>query len=406
MLGALWLLSLCVVSVIALWSGETLLTLTSVLALLISGSLPLWRRYCLTNVSYSRSLGTTRAEFGEIVTLVVSITNLKLLPLSWLRITDSVPDGVRIEGGAAVQEDRSAQGHVFTMLFAILPYQRVTRRLRIHCMRRGDLAFGPTILESGDLLGTLARQQRLEAVDRLLVYPKMIRLHLGRLPSNQILGRDAAHRSLLTDPLRPIGAREYRSGDPYRSIDWRSSARFDTLMVHEWEPSATPVLHLILNLEGLNVSVPAWEADATEFAISLAASLARYGAERRWAIGLCANGHGGGIQIALAPSANPRQFPAILELLARADSNPAASVTSLLTQSSRSVPVGTALVVITTTVDNRLRHTVRDLHRRGWQVLIMSVAPENLTTPVERIPLIQVPYDAGWKERDALVLGN
>jgi hypothetical protein len=49
---------------------------------------------------------------------------------------------------------------------------------------------------------------------------------------------------------------------------------------------------------------------------------------------------------------------------------------------------------------------VRDLHRRGWQVLIMSVAPENLTTPVERIPLIQVPYDAGWKERDALVLGS
>src|SRR3954452_21592119 len=98
MLGGLWLLSLCVVGVIALWSGETLLTLTSVLALLISGSLPLWRRYCLTNVSYSRSLGATRAEFGEIVTLVVSITNLKPLPLSWLRITDSVPDGVRIEG--------------------------------------------------------------------------------------------------------------------------------------------------------------------------------------------------------------------------------------------------------------------------------------------------------------------
>src|SRR5262249_21612724 len=99
LLGPLWILPLCVILVISLWSGSSLLSLVVTLALLISGSLPLWRRYCLTGVTYERQISVSRAAFGEVITLVARISNVKVLPLTWLRIDDTLPSGVRVLDG-------------------------------------------------------------------------------------------------------------------------------------------------------------------------------------------------------------------------------------------------------------------------------------------------------------------
>ncbi len=237
MLGELWIVTLLLVGIVAVWSGAALLTLTVLLAGLVSVSLLIWRRYCLAGVSYRRELGATRAAFGETVALTLELINLKLLPLTWLRIEDTVPRGLAIAGATVVGQGRADRTQALTLLTAMLPYERVVRRMEIRCNRRGELAFGPAVLELGDYLGTLTRRAAQPETDRLIVYPKLFPVHLGPLPSDRLLGRDRAHRSALADPVRAIGAREYRPGDPYRSIDWRSSARSDTLMVRVAEPS-------------------------------------------------------------------------------------------------------------------------------------------------------------------------
>jgi len=403
LLGALWVLPLCVILVISLWSGSSLLTLVVVLALLISGSLPLWRRYCLAGVTYERQISASRAAFGEVITLVATISNIKALPLTWLLIDDALPRGVSVLGRAQGLDHRNRTG-VLRVFLSILPYQRVTKRIRLHCMRRGMLVIGPATLESGDYLGT--RGQRLTDADvyRLLVYPKVFRLQIGRLPSDQILGRYSRRRSLLADPVRTIGARDYRPGDPYRLIDWRSSARFDRLMVRVAEPSTTPILELVLDLEITGKAD--WEGDAVEFAIAIVASLARYAAERRWAFGLVANGESGNVPVFIRPSAAPGQLPAIMEALASVSVVATRSVVSLIAPHALGVPAGTTLLLVTARIDARLRSSLIELHRRGWGLLVLYVAPAYVPMRAESFPLIRVPYEANWVERDALVLGQ
>jgi uncharacterized protein (DUF58 family) len=401
LLGPLWILPLCVILVISLWSGSSLLSLVVTLALLISGSLPLWRRYCLTGVTYERQISVSRAAFGEVITLVAKISNVKALPLTWLRIDDTLPSGVIVLDGNLGPYRRSGVLHLF---LAVLPYQRVTKRMRLHCMRRGMLSFGPATLESGDYLGTRGQRLTNADVNRLLVYPKVFRLQIGRLPSEQVLGRDSKRRSLLADPVRAIGARDYRPGDPYRSIDWRSSARFDRLMVRVAEPSTTPSLELVLNLEITGRSD--WEGDAIEFAISLVASLCRYAVERRWAVGLLANGDSDNVPVFIRPSAAAGQFPAIMEVLASADVLATRSVTSLLAPHALGVSAGTTLLLVTTSINERLRSALIELHRLGWGLLVLYVAPQYVPMRAEGFPLIRVPYEANWVERDALVLGQ
>ena len=65
-----------------------------------------WDRYCLVGLGYRRTLGQTRAFFGEEVPLTLEIVNAKPLPLAWLEIEDAVP-GQGVEQGRADADQRS-----------------------------------------------------------------------------------------------------------------------------------------------------------------------------------------------------------------------------------------------------------------------------------------------------------
>ena len=267
MLDELWLFVIGATGVWAVWTGRSLLTLAVALALLVSASLLFWRRYSLEGVGYTRRLATDRAAFDETVELKIELTNLKPLPLTWLQIEDMVPRRLTIEGGTVLQGP-SDFFQFLTIVVAMLPYERIVRRLKVRCVRRGEHVFGPASLESGDYLGTLTKYGTLGNTDRLIVYPKIFRIEVGRLPSNQILGRDAARRSYLTDPIRTIGARDYTHGDPYRFIDWRATARLAKLMVRILEPSTTPILDIVVNIR-----TPAPSATITNLTISNSSSV-------------------------------------------------------------------------------------------------------------------------------------
>ncbi|MGH7030348.1 MAG: DUF58 domain-containing protein, partial [Stellaceae bacterium] len=264
MLNALWLLVLTAAGCWAIWAGHSLLTLAVALSALVSASLVLWRRFSLTGVTYARRLGNHHVPFGATVEMTVELINLKPLPLTWLQIEDNIPRRFRIEGGSVQQGRRS---EFFQIVVAMLPYERVVRHLRVHCIRRGEHEFGPAEVRSGDYLGVLTSYGTFRETERLVVYPKIFPVRLGRLPSNQILGKDAARRIFLTDPLRAVGAREYTPADPYRSIDWRATARLGALMVRVFEPSTTPVVDLVLNFRIPTFSSGNTEPDELEFAI-------------------------------------------------------------------------------------------------------------------------------------------
>jgi uncharacterized protein (DUF58 family) len=404
MLDALWLAVICAAGVWAVWSGHRLLALTTALALLASASILLWRRWSLAGVHYRRRLETRSAAFGDTVELTIEILNLKPLPLTWLQIEDVVPRRLVVEG-ASVRQARSEFFHLLTIVVAMLPYERIVRRLKVRCTRRGEHRFGPTSLESGDYLGALTSYGSLRDTDTLVVYPKIFPVELGRLPSNQMLGRDAARRLYMTDPIRVLGAREYVCGDPFRAVDWRATARLDKLMVRIYEPSATPVVDLVLN-----IATPAragnYEPDELEFVISVAASLAAYAAEKRWAVGLRANGYSGRVPIMLPPSAAPGQQREILECLTRASPIASGPIAALLATPALRMPPGATLLLVTTVLDRGLVDAVRDLHRRGRAIFVVHLGTPGIATPELFCAVARIEYDENWTQREALVLGR
>ena len=177
-------------------------------------------------------------------------------------------------------------------------------------------------------------------------------------------------------------------------------------MVRVSEPSTTPILDIVLNFQTATSGRDSWEHEGMEFAISVAASLAAYGAERSWAIGMRGNGYSGGMPIDIRPSAAPEQFRTVLETLARATIATRGSLPSVLAAHDPRVPAGATLLLITTMFDGFLRATLRDLQRRGRAVLVLQIARDHDVSPVERFPVLRIPYDEHWTGHEALVLGQ
>jgi hypothetical protein len=107
-------------------------------------------------VSYRRRLGAEQAQFGELIELAVEFENLKLLPLAALQVEDQMPRHLTVEGGS-ILTGRNGLPQL-CIARAMLPYERVVRRLQVRCTRRGNHQFGPARWHAEDYLGGLSPQ--------------------------------------------------------------------------------------------------------------------------------------------------------------------------------------------------------------------------------------------------------
>ena len=374
------------------------------LVLLLTGIVSLlWSRRCLERVEYRRQLGQRRAFFGEEVELVVEVVNRKLLPLAWLEAEDELPTELAPERGPVVATPRG-RGRLVNLL-SLRPYERVRRRYRLVCRARGEHVFGPVRLRSGDPFGFHAAEARSTQLDYLLVYPRVLPLERLGLPSRDPFGELRTRSWLFEDPLRVVGARDYAPGDGPRRIHWPATARAGRLQVKLYEPTTSHRLVVVLNL---NTVGPDWWAqgydpELLELAVTTAASLAAWAAERGYQVGLSANGSvrrlGGRVRV--PPGRDPEQLGRVLEALARALPFASGPLGALLREEARALPYGTTLVVVAARLDADAAAELRALGAAGNRVVLLLIGDRAAAAP-RGVPLLRVAPAASWRELDAL----
>ena len=85
-------------------------------------------------------------------------------------------------------------------------------------------------------------------------------------------GALSALRTLVEDNLRIIGARDYASGDEFRRIDWKASARRGKLQTRIHERASEPAVAVLLNVTTYEREWQGIAVESFERAVSVAAS--------------------------------------------------------------------------------------------------------------------------------------
>lgn len=240
-------------------------------------------------------------------------------------------------------------------------------------------------IASGDIFGFDIRRQSLPDTEFLLVYPKVVPLTVLGLPALRPFGDLRTPQRLLEDPLRLSAAREYAPGDSFRHIHWKATARRQALQTKVFDPSAARPLAIFLNINTFDFAYEGIDPDLQEYAISAAASIAHWGWENHHAVGLYANSMAqpGGRRIAIRPGSTPEQLPQILEALAMSISYGPWSIQTILQVETPRLSYGTTIVVVTATMNDRLRSILFDLKGREYGVTLVTLgrAGEGLALP-------------------------
>jgi uncharacterized protein (DUF58 family) len=381
MRGEVWLYVVGGVLVGSLLLRQGQLFVVALILLLVAGVSRLWDRYCLYGLSYRRSFGQARAFYGEQVELTVEIVNDKPLPLAWLEVLDGVPGGGLSLSPAHVGPSHLPGRRVLGILLSMRWYQRVRRHYRVTCGARGFHAFGPATLRTGDVFGLTTREIDLPVEDYLLVYPKIVPLERLGLPARNPFGEVPLRRQwLFEDPMRTVGAREYRPGDNPRRLHWKATARSpdQTLQVKLLEPTTTHRVHIVLNV---STAAKNWwwgyDPEALEAVITAAASVASWATERGLLVGIAANARvfhsSAGSGVHLPPSRDPRQLMNVLEALAKLVPMPTMPADALVEIESHGLAYGTTVVMVTAVASSEILHQLRRLRRAGHQPSLLLI---------------------------------
>ncbi|NSW89497.1 MAG: DUF58 domain-containing protein [Firmicutes bacterium] len=278
----------------------------------------LFKRTAFKKLDYKCGFSVKEAHEGDEIYLVETVYNKKLIPVPWLKVEINSSRWLEFAETRSIiaQENR----HV-TSSFFLKSYQKVTRRWKLKCLKRGVFRIDKVTLISGDLLGNATDSLPVEINAEIQVYPQTIELEETFTPVNYLQGDTIVKRWIIEDPFIVSGTREYTTRDPMKKIHWISTARMGRLMVRREDFTSRYGLSVILNIQSIeNEYFDAVYKDFIELGIKAAATIFDRALRNGIPARLATNGStiDGGRQMIYTQEASGRShISSLLSILAR-----------------------------------------------------------------------------------------
>lgn len=359
-------------------TGEGLYFRLSYLWGLVLGGSWLMSALALRGVQLYRAARSLRSQVGQIFEERYEVNNTSRLPRLWIEVRDESP----LPG--------SRGSHVLTWIGG---RESRTYLARTRLIERGVFPLGPTVLVSGDLFGLFPAKRVFPSQDSLMVYPMMVEVQDFPNPPGLLPGGEALRRRTPQITSNAAGVREYVPGDPLNRIHWISTARRNRLMVKEFELDPLAEVWLFLDVtRSVHFAQPYQppEYDPSEFwgrkfqftlppstleyAVTVAASLARYYIRRGRTVGMVAASAAWRV---LPAERGGRQLGKILEALAVVRADGTLPLSGLVEVQARHLMRGSTVVMITPSTSEEVFKSADLLLRRGMRPVAVLINPHS-----------------------------
>jgi len=356
---------------------DWIMRFTAVSLILILLEYLAYRRWAMTGLKYDRVFSTRQAFEGETIQMLETIRNEKPLPLPLLTVESRMNGNLSLSSHANLEVNEIGY---HKSLFTLMPFSKITRTHQVTCLKRGFYEVKSLAVCIHDLFGLIRVAENEIAVHAgIIVYPKLFDPGLFDLPSHSLMGNLIVRRWIAEDPFLLSGVREYESGDPMKSINWKASAKTGDLKVNQFVHSANTKLMMLLNVES---SEAQWGRDGdtepVEQGISICATLAKKTIDQGMEAGFAANGqpygnnHG---MIYLECMSGEQQLYALWESMAMLNLRRVMSFHTFLQTQVESGLRDCDILVFTTYVDEEIDKQVTLLRMAGNSVEYWMLEP-------------------------------
>ncbi|MFY8071144.1 MAG: DUF58 domain-containing protein [Pirellula sp.] len=286
-------------------------------------------------------------------------------------------------------------------LFSFSPKRTILHRYALQTQRRGYYQLGPTLLETGDLLGLHRSFRIANQPSYLTVLPKLTVLEGIEVSSRRPMGEMKVEDRVLEDPTLMTGLREYRAGDPINRVHWKATARTGTLHTRVFQPTCVQGAMLLLDMHE-STNPQKHEPVRTDLAVSAAASIAHWLYQNAEPFGLVSNGRDAAERmrelnkkglysdrtsataniemrsqsdrlnpVVLGANRTPEHFAEIHRMLARLERTDGLKLDQLLIETESRLPKLLSLIAIVQRVDEAGLLALEMMRRRGYALTVM-----------------------------------
>ena len=315
------------------------------LSILVIGGSYILTRLGLADLEAGYAVNQLTGHVGDKLQITYTLRNTSRIPKPWLEIHNptTLPGG--LPGRAISLGSRAERSWL----------------VRAPLVRRGHFRVEPLQIRTGDPFGFFEASASVGQGVAVVVYPRIERLPLWRLPAASIEGSHAApERTLQTSPLA-TAVRPYAPGDSFNRIHWKSTARHGEIQVKEFELEQTADAWIFLDLER-SVQGGRGEESTVEMAVRAAASIAAKALLENRAVGVTVNGH----RQAIVPvDRGARQHLKIMQLLAAVEGDGGTPLAESLVNGAGRLRRGMTAIVITASKDPGWVRPIAALRSRG-----------------------------------------
>lgn len=249
---------------------------------------------------------------------------------------------------------------------------------------RGEHRLKKIRIRTSDIFGFAKKEHVVEIANEIIVYPRRHHLQMTERFSNYEQGSVSSSRHHLTNSNVAIGVREYAPGDRFSSIDWKQTARKNTVMTKEFEQEkSTDILlvHDSCNTDGLNPL--AFEA-TVEICLSLMETFRKQEAQ----VGFLSIGK----KTEYFPSEHTANSSPINRYLTNLKPSGKRPFSMKLKEEIKRMDQGDYVIFITTTIDDLFKQIIRRFKSRTKQVAVIFIQSEALISDKEQQLIQQLRY--------------
>jgi uncharacterized protein (DUF58 family) len=356
-----------------------LLTLLALAALFVPPS---------PTLSVERSLETENTYEGDEVAVTLTLRNDgERIP--FLEVFDALPHPGELTEGSNHLLLALRKGEVKSLTYRV--------RFRV----KGRYPLGPVVLRSRDPLGIYMKEKRVDLVDTLVVAPRiedLRRISVSPRRTRPRLGQVPGRVAGLGMDFWSI--RAYQSGDDQRSINWKASARFDSLLTNEKEAERSGDVTLVLDARE-EANVGHLLNNTVEYGVKAAVSLAARLLQDRNRVGLVIQRD---VLDWVYPAFGRKQLYRIIDALVSVRPGGRWPFHQIAWVLKRYFPPRSLLLIISPLVDRAARESVADLRARGFDIILLSpsfLEVEKMTLGDDRY--VEMAYRVLKMRRDANV---
>lgn len=337
----------------------------------------LWIRYTVKRITIYQKSIKYLAYVGENIKIKTIIYNDSILPLPCIEIEN---DKISKITGKAIQKN----------IVSIMPLSSKGIDYNIECKYRGVYDLGPINVTVSDVFGFFTFKRQIKCDGKLIIYPKVAIIQRFNIKPRQIFGTVTTNEKTNEDYTSISDIKKYSTGDSFKSIHWKVSAKKGELYVKNFDMGGSSESYIFLNLyhddyyydsDCLNIDL--YRRDIEEKLVECGVSIIRYMLSKNINTGLYANSK----RMIYAKGRDLKEFKIFLDELIVAQSDGCVPIEDMIDSKIKLLPNGSSIIIITPFISSNLIEKILSLKHNGFDVVVIYIINDN-SVPEDAIKIL------------------